>query len=145
MLGIVGGQNRMDGTVISDAVNLAARVELLTKTYGVPLIITHQTFLKLKNPDDYAIRILDRVQVKGKSELVTIYEVFDVDLPNIKEAKYKSLPFFTEALSLYQMQYFQEAANLFSRCLQINPNDPVILIYLKRCQKLDYQYILPTE
>ncbi len=139
MLGIVGGQNRMDGTVISDAVNLAARVELLTKTYGVPLIITHKTFLKLKNPDDYAIRILDRVQVKGKSELVTIYEVFDVDLPNIKEAKYKSLPFFTEALYLYEMQNFSEAKKLFSFCLQTNPNDPVILMYLKRCKSLDYQ------
>jgi PAS domain S-box-containing protein len=145
MLGIVGGQNRMDGTVISDAVNLAARVEILTKTYGVPLIITHQTVMKLKNPDDYAIRILDRVQVKGKSELVTIYEVFDVDLPEIKEAKYRYLPLFTEALSLYQMQYFPEAEKLFSHCLQINPHDSVILIYLKRCQQLDAQYILPTE
>ena len=43
MLGTVGGQNRMDATVISDAVNLASRVESLTKNYGVALLITQQT------------------------------------------------------------------------------------------------------
>ena len=81
MLGTVGGQNRMDGTVISDAVNLASRVESLTKNYGVSLLITQETFLRLENPSEYAIRTLDRVKVKGKSESVTVYEVFDADRP----------------------------------------------------------------
>ena len=50
MLGTVGARDRMDTTVISDAVNLASRVESLTKTYCVPLIITEATFLALNNP-----------------------------------------------------------------------------------------------
>jgi hypothetical protein len=74
----------MDGTVISDAVNLASRTEGLTKNYGVSLLITHQTFKRLQNPTDYAIRRIDEVKVKGKSEYVTIYEVFDADPPELK-------------------------------------------------------------
>jgi PAS domain S-box-containing protein len=87
MLGTVGEPNRMDGTVISDTVNLASRTEGLTKNYGVSLLITHETFKRLRNPRDYAIRRIDEVKVKGKSEYVTIYEVFDADPPELKAAK----------------------------------------------------------
>ncbi|OQW90563.1 MAG: hypothetical protein BWK78_06705 [Thiotrichaceae bacterium IS1] len=69
MLGTVGGPNRMEGTVISDAVNLAARVEDLTKLYRVPLLITEQTYLRLTDPSQYHIRVIDTVKVKGKSDL----------------------------------------------------------------------------
>ncbi|HSF75168.1 MAG TPA: adenylate/guanylate cyclase domain-containing protein, partial [Microcoleus sp.] len=62
MLGTVGGQNRMDGTVISDAVNLASRVESLTKNYGVSLLITQETYSRLENLSQYAIRTLDTVK-----------------------------------------------------------------------------------
>ncbi|WP_377476328.1 MAG: adenylate/guanylate cyclase domain-containing protein [Microcoleus anatoxicus] len=133
MLGIVGGPSRMDGTVISDAVNLASRIESLTKKYGVSLLITDPTFQSLKNPADYAIRKIDRVQVKGKSEMVTVYEVFDADLPEIKAGKLATLQVFSEALFLYDMKNFSGAAVLFNECLQQNPGDVVAQIYLERC------------
>jgi PAS domain S-box-containing protein len=134
MLGTVGGQNRMDGTVISDAVNLASRVESLTKNYGVSLLITQPTYSRLKNPSQYAIRTLDTVKVKGKSEAVTIYEVFDADPPEIKAGKLATLELFAEARAIYWEENFAEAARLFSECWRQNQGDRVAKIYWERCQ-----------
>jgi PAS domain S-box-containing protein len=132
MLGTVGGHNRMDGTVISDAVNLASRVESLTKNYGISLLITHQTFLQLNEPV-YAIRPIDRVKVKGKSELVAVYEVFDADPQEIKEGKLGTYQIFVEALYNYNSQKFRAAEQLFAECLRLNSRDNVAKIYRQRC------------
>jgi PAS domain S-box-containing protein len=134
MLGTVGGQNRMDGTVISDAVNLASRVESLTKNYGVSLLITQETYSRLENPSQYAIRTLDTVKVKGKSEAVTVYEVFDADGLEIKEGKLATLELFAEALAIYSEGNFAEAARLFSECWRHNQGDRAAKIYWERCQ-----------
>ncbi len=75
MLGTIGGQIRMDGTVISDAVNIAARIESLTKTYHTPLLISEASYLGLSDMTKYIVQKLDRVKVKGKSKYINIFEV----------------------------------------------------------------------
>ncbi len=134
MLGTVGGQNRMDSTVISDAVNVASRVESLTKNYGVSLLITGQTYSRLNNSNDYAIRAIDRVAVRGKSQIVTIYEVFDADAPELKAKKLANMSLFAEALEFYQQGKLAESASLFTKYLEINQGDRVAQNYWKRCQ-----------
>lgn len=134
MLGTIGGVSRMDSTVISDAVNLAARLEELTKIYQVRLLISHHTFLRLSNPGDYGMRLVDKVNVKGKAKKVTVYEVFDADPPEIRKAKLATKTIFEEGLLLYYRDRLSDAAQRFSECLQVNPGDRVAQHYLKRCQ-----------
>jgi len=135
MLGTVGGQNRMDGTVIADAVNLASRVEELTKTYKTPLLITEQTYLKLTNESQYQIRVIDVVRVKGKSQLVTIYEVYDADSPASIALKNRTRDDFEAGFVLYHSGEVQDAQKLFEQVLQTNREDEAAQVYLERCKQ----------
>ncbi len=131
MLGAVGGKNRIDSTAISDTVNLASRVEKLTKHYCVPFLISDHTYSQLQNPDCYAMRSIDKVQVKGKSKSVTIYEVFEADEVVLKEGKLATKEVFEQACSMYQQKYFEQAKLLFQECLRQNPDDIVARFYLQ--------------
>lgn len=136
MLGTVGGHNRMDSTVISDAVNLASRLEELTKYYGVSLLISHQTFARLQDPMGYSIRFIGQVQVRGKSNFVAVFEVFDGDDLESKEQKLATLTIFEEALWRYFQGAFSEAVQLLERVLKIHPRDTVALRYLELSREL---------
>ncbi|WP_017303304.1 adenylate/guanylate cyclase domain-containing protein [Spirulina subsalsa] len=133
MLGTVGGNRHMDGTVVSDTVNLASRLERLTRLYRVSLLISHQTFLKLSHRSEYGIRLIDRVIVKGKSEQVSVFEVFDADPPDVYEGKQKTKTRFEQALLCYYMGDLPQAVQLLAECLSVNPQDSVAQIYLERC------------
>ncbi len=131
MLGIVGGKDRMDTTVVSDAVNLAARLETLTKKYGVPFLISENTFFKLNNPDAYGLRLIDRVIVSGKSKQVSVFEVFDADPPEVRELKLLTKTKFELALTYFYEKDYSKAAQLFTDCLDQNPADLVAQMYCK--------------
>ncbi len=75
ILGTVGNEKRMDGTVISDAVNVASRVEHLTKEYGQSILITENACRKLKDPTRYSLQVLAQTEIRGKKEKMTLYGV----------------------------------------------------------------------
>lgn len=134
MLGTVGGIGRMDGTAIGDTVNIAARVESLTKAYGVSLLITNQTFFRLTQAEQYQFRFVERVMAKGKTQSVSLLEVFSADPPDLQAAKAASKGQFERGVVLFEEQAFAEAAAMFAECLQYHADDHVARYYLDRCQ-----------
>ena len=136
MLGTIGGKKRMEGTVISDNVNLASRLESLTKEYGASLIISEKTINSLSDPSHYSMRTLAYVKPKGKKEEVKIFELCDGDSPEIRDLKMASAQMFEEAVTLFHEQQHDEAQKLFQECLMKNPMDKAAQIYLVRCQGL---------
>jgi len=135
MLGTVGARERMDTTVISDAVNLASRVENLTKTYRVPLIVTEDTFRALQSPDELALRRIDRVLVQGKSQPVVLYEVLDADTPERRAAKQRNKADFEAGLSRYDALDFVAATDCFEQALATAPSDSVAQLLLERARR----------
>ncbi len=133
MIGTVGGLNRMDSTVIGDAVNLTARLQEATKTYHAPLIISQNVYYDLSNPGQYHIRLLDRIRVKGKSQPLSIYEVFDNDPAELRSSKVACQPLFDEAIAFYHLKDIPRAIELLKQCVELAPNDIPALMYLERC------------
>ncbi len=134
MLGTIGEANRMDATVISDAVNLASRLEGLTKIYGAPILISDATFQRIKNQDDYQYRMLGRVQVKGKKDSVGILEIIHDPSPDNAEFKSKSKPMFERGIFFYLQKDFEAAANIFKTVAQANPDDKAACLFQIRCE-----------
>lgn len=135
MLGIIGGKHFMETTVISDAVNLASRIESMTKDYKTPLLISEHTYYSLKDPSLYNTRFIDRVKVKGKAQCQSVYEVFDADPKALREAKRKTKIIFEEALAHYHFKDVSAAMGMLSECLRQVPDDTVARIYHERCER----------
>lgn len=136
MVGIIGDANRMQADALSDHVNLTARLEGLTKYYGVSLLISGDVVQRLSQPQKYHIRFLDRAIVKGRQEPINVFEVLDVELEPVRSLKIKTLPIFEEGLEQYCQGNFANAKVSFEQIVNLNPADQPSQIYLERIQTL---------
>jgi two-component system sensor histidine kinase ChiS len=131
----------MEGTVISDAVNVASRLEGLTKIYGSSVIFSEKILMGLEDATQYNYRLLGKVKVKGRKDAVSLFEAFDGDSPDIVELKGMTRSHFELGIHLYYSRKFAQGYQIFKGVLQNNPQDKAALFYLKRCKKYHKQGI----
>jgi class 3 adenylate cyclase len=136
MLGTVGEHERMDGSVIADAVNLCSRLQGLTRIYGGSILVTGHTLGLMKDAVHHYHRFLDRVRVKGRKDTVMIHEVYDSDPPAVREKKKAITPDFLAALKAYYARDLAAAEKEFRELKRQSPNDRILDIYIVRCARL---------
>jgi two-component system sensor histidine kinase ChiS len=136
MVGIVGEAHRMGGDALSDNVNLTARLEGLTKFYGVSILISEPAFKGLKEPEKYRMRFLDRVIVKGRNEAIAVYEVLDGEPEEVLDLKLETQADFELGLEFYGSGELVGAHYYFEKVLLTNPEDKTAKLYLERIEYL---------
>ena len=132
--GNIGSPKRMDYTIIGDGVNLASRLESACKQYSARILISDNTYKKLRGT--YRSREVDRVVVKGKTQPVVIYEILDYhtdeSFPNLQD----TLNQFRAGLKHYREGNWDKAVAGFKEALNANPDDKLSHTYIERCEHL---------
>jgi adenylate cyclase len=126
--GNLGSANRLNYSVIGDAVNLAARLESLTRLYNVANIVSAAS--KAAAPG-FVYRELDEVQVVGKNRSVSIYELVGT-ADTVTPAKQEELALFASALTAYRQQDWPRAREQFTQLLETCDNAASHRVFLQR-------------
>jgi len=132
MIGIIGDSGRWETGAPSDTVNTAARMEGLTKAYGVSIVVSETTFQGLEKNQGYQHRFLDKVFVKGKKKLLSIYDIYGADPEELVLKKSRTATLFEKGQQHYFEQEFAEAVKCFTDVLMELPEDKTTRKYLQR-------------
>jgi class 3 adenylate cyclase len=132
-LGTLGGKERMDTTVIGNAVGIAKKMESLTKVFLTPVIFSSDTYSILEKKSKGESREIDHLNLKGNEGFITIYEYFGGDAETIKEQKKAMAMEYFRALALYRGGFLEKAKDLFFQCQKQIQDDSISSFYISRC------------
>lgn len=130
-IGIVGEEERLSGTVISDTVNLSSRLESLTKTYQTAMLISKSTLDRMSNADHIQMRYLGLVQVAGVNDVESVYEVLDCLDDERRTIRTENASDFREAVRLFHLGHRTEAADLLRKIIAGGKGDHIVKMYLE--------------
>jgi class 3 adenylate cyclase len=139
MVGTIGGTERLDSGVVGDAVNLASRIEGMTRMYGSALLLGETTVAELADQARYSFREVDRVVAKGTTSALSIFEVLDVLPPAQREPRTRSLVAYAAALTSLKRGAFAEASQAFAAIATADPQDRAAAVMSQRAAELAAQ------
>ena len=139
MAGIVGEEERLSGTVISDTVNLSSRLESLTKQLKTGILISKDTVDRLSDSEQYNLRYLGILQVAGVNEVKGVYEVLDCLEENVRSERESHKEKLREAIRLFHLGERKESVSLLSEIRSDKETDGIVEMYR------DYIETLPDE
>lgn len=132
VMGIIGDVNRNDTAIIADTVNSASRVEGVTKHYGANITISEASLKTIDNAEDFNLRHLGKVKVKGKEKALGIYECFDGDSSESIALKIATRKDYEKGLKLFFAKEFLKASEAFDKVLHKNPKDTIAKYFIAK-------------
>ncbi len=123
IMGITGDFERMDACTISDTVNTASRVESLTKHYKANILLSDASLNQIENKEEFHLRNLGLVQLKGKHHSINIHECFSCDGEKELGNKLNTLSIFNDGVSFYLSKNFEQANEAFKKVTETDPDD----------------------
>jgi len=136
MMGIVGGETSLRATIMGDAVNLASRIQELTKRYDTSMLVSEDTAARLGAATKVTLRPLEQVQVVGKSKPIHVFEVLDALEDHHCHRRTASLDVYMRAIAAYQSGELGEAHRGFADVVAADPDDAPAVVMLERVDQL---------